>query len=130
ENGADWKTNILNGIGLKTSQYNTAVRLTEKVINIIGKENLIVTGHSLGGGLAQAAAIAHNLRAITFTAASPATVYRYNGQAAGIHNFAIGPEPLTVFNAFNMQFTSGHNYYSTQPKFWQHKFSHGIGAFK
>lgn len=66
--GRDWRTNIRQGIGLSAQQYEQAVELTADVNRAAG-DRLVVTGHSLGGGLAAIAALRFNLPAVTFNAA-------------------------------------------------------------
>jgi len=65
--------------GEVTGQYNYAMEIGFRLSEIqrLSNDNLMVTGHSLGGGLASAASIVGNLPAITFN-------------AAGLH-------PLTLF---------------------------------
>lgn len=72
---ADVKTNIMQGLGLKTAQYEKAVQLATELTG--NGQNVIFTGHSLGGGLASAAAIASGSRAITFNSAGLS--WRYGG---------------------------------------------------
>lgn len=78
---ADWLTNFANAFSLKTQQYESAMQFAEKVKKIVAdncldpSEKLRFTGHSLGGGLASAAALSTGLKAVTFN-------------AAGIHNNA------------------------------------------
>jgi len=68
---ADWPANILqSGLGLSFStQYDQAVALAEEVNQAVGGAELCMTGHSLGGGLASAAALAANRPAVTFNSA-------------------------------------------------------------
>lgn len=73
---ADWKANILQGLGIPTSQYDQAVSLATMVYYATGgkgnagdNDNVVLVGHSLGGGLASAASNATDLSAITFNAA-------------------------------------------------------------
>ncbi|MEL7167546.1 MAG: hypothetical protein AAGL96_18950, partial [Pseudomonadota bacterium] len=61
ENEGDWATNIRQGIGERTDQYGDELKnavldaLTE--VDRIEADGLRITGHSLGGGLASAAAL-------------------------------------------------------------------------
>jgi hypothetical protein len=68
---ADMRTNAMQAAGLRTSQYQQALRATEALLNNpnIGRENLVVTGHSLGGGLASAQGVAYGLQTYTFNSA-------------------------------------------------------------
>jgi uncharacterized Zn-binding protein involved in type VI secretion len=68
---ADWKANLMQGGGFDTPYYNEAkiVAKTMKA-NAAGEgSGLSFTGHSLGGGLASAAAVAADAPATTFNAA-------------------------------------------------------------
>jgi len=72
ENLKDWITDIRQGIGLddkKRGQYRKAIELADKVQEYAGQKNLIITGHSLGGGLASIASVATGCNAYTFNAA-------------------------------------------------------------
>jgi RHS repeat-associated protein len=69
---SDWgdiKANITQALGMDTKQYNQAIGLATKLSDALGAENLVITGHSLGGGLASAASLATGIRAETFNAA-------------------------------------------------------------
>jgi hypothetical protein len=98
----DWRNNIKQGLGWSAPQYTAAMALGDAVGRAVGQTQLIVTGHSLGGGLASAAALVAAVHADTFNAAglheytlyerdqndaplsSPAGGYveRYSGSAA------------------------------------------------
>lgn len=67
----DWMTNLGQGLGLDTAQYNEAVCVAKDCEKAFGQD-LILTGHSLGGGLAAAAAVAVDAPAVTFNAAGVA----------------------------------------------------------
>ncbi len=76
------KANAPQGFGFKTEQYEQAIALAKEV-DEWAKENgydLIITGHSLAGGLAQAAGIVTGNRTYTFNAAGPheATLKRHD----------------------------------------------------
>lgn len=66
----DWTTNIKNGLGMKTEQYNRAKMNTSILAEAVKKEgkSLQLTGHSLGGGLASYAATVCGVPAVTFNA--------------------------------------------------------------
>ncbi|MCL1635809.1 hypothetical protein M2650_14360 [Luteimonas sp. SX5] len=55
--------------GLDTAQYNQAVALAKEAEVAFGDGNVVFTGHSLGGGLASAAALATGGAGVTFNAA-------------------------------------------------------------
>jgi hypothetical protein len=66
----DWGNNFAQGWGLLPDQYNEAIDLGIKFKKDVSmKGHLVVTGHSLGGGLASAAALAGGFPADTFNAA-------------------------------------------------------------
>lgn len=71
----DWKQNLRQGIGAESAQYHMAQELAVKSVAAFG-DSLVITGHSLGGGLASAAALACGAPAVTFNAAglSDATI--------------------------------------------------------
>jgi hypothetical protein len=71
----DWKDNILQALGFHTPQYDMAVQLARDVFSKTNG-NVIFVGHSLGGGLASAAAGATGGSAITFNAAGLGSTYR------------------------------------------------------
>lgn len=70
----DWGQNVLQGVGMTgkesqaTSQYQQAMDLATQVKAVVGDE-LVLTGHSLGGGLASAAAIASSTPAYVYNGA-------------------------------------------------------------
>ena len=77
---SDWGNNLEQGLGNPSAYYERAVEIGNKV-----KGNVNIAGHSLGGGLASAAATASGKETYTFNAAglNNATISRYNG---GIDN--------------------------------------------
>jgi hypothetical protein len=79
----DWRTNTRQGAGLSSDHYTRALHIGSRLA-LAGNANVTVTGHSLGGGLASAAAIAGGRPAATFNAAglSNATIR----QARTIHD--------------------------------------------
>lgn len=66
---ADIKADAGQAFGLETKQYNQAIQLAKKAEVEFGEGNVAFTGHSLGGGLASAAALATNASAVTFNSA-------------------------------------------------------------
>lgn len=64
----DWKNNISQGFGFDAAQYNQAKVLAKDAKDAFG-DNLAITGHSLGGGLAQLGAVETGAPAVTFNAA-------------------------------------------------------------
>ncbi|CNJ29493.1 phospholipase A [Yersinia aldovae] len=64
----DWLSNIRQATGYEDVQYNQAVALGKAARMAFG-DDLVITGHSLGGGLAATAALATGTFAVTFNAA-------------------------------------------------------------
>jgi hypothetical protein len=64
----DADDNGLQGLGFETGQYRDAVALGEAAQRAFGEGNVVFTGHSLGGGLASAAALATGTPGVTFNA--------------------------------------------------------------
>ena len=67
DEGKDWLTNFRQGLGFEDAQYNQAVALAREAQVAFG-DQVVITGHSLGGGLAGAASIATGIPAVTFNA--------------------------------------------------------------
>jgi hypothetical protein len=70
--GADWYTDFVQGFGYGApEQYFAAMAIGDALARSPGipRGNLVATGHSLGGGLASAAAVVGDTRADTFNAA-------------------------------------------------------------
>lgn len=62
-------TNVPNGLGLPSPQGGQAIALARRLADSVGAENLTIVGHSLGGHLAAAGAVATGARAVTFNSA-------------------------------------------------------------
>ena len=73
----NWKANLRQALGFKAGQYTQAIKFAQKVVNRLGQGTIRFTGHSLGGGLASAAAIVTGRPATTFN-------------AAGLHSNTVG----------------------------------------
>lgn len=67
--GGDAKANLGQGAGLEVEQYAQATRLARTAALVFGSDNLAITGHSLGGGLASAAMLAVGSPGVTFNSA-------------------------------------------------------------
>ena len=76
----DWISNAKQALGVNSDHYTKALALGDKLARS-GVENITLTGHSLGGGLASAASIASGKNGVTFNAAglSDATISKANG---------------------------------------------------
>lgn len=66
---ADWGANAQQGVGALSSQHLKAIALAQHLASRVGSENMVLTGHSLGGGLASTASVATDVPAVTFNAA-------------------------------------------------------------
>lgn len=75
----DWRSNLRQGLGLTDVQYDMAVALASKAQQAWGQD-LVLAGHSLGGGLAATAGMVHEVPTVTFNAAGvhAATLERYD----------------------------------------------------
>ncbi len=93
---SDWRSNFQQGVGLTPDNYRKALVIGSKLA-LFGNANITITGHSLGGGLASAAAIASGSNATTFNSAglSDATIR----QARNIHA-AYGVETMDKVTAY------------------------------
>jgi len=84
EEPADWIDNFLQGAAFSTYQYNNALKLGASLFSVYGSgtafvtleqstpgkpTDIMMTGHSLGGGLASTATLVSGFRANTFNAA-------------------------------------------------------------
>ena len=104
-NPADLATNVQQARGLDTPAYNSAITLASALKNIIKLEDpnasLEVTGHSLGGGLAEAASSATGAKGTTYNAAGLSQYYIDKGQYSNdlkqnLVNYHVDGEILTT----------------------------------
>ncbi|MDC9594581.1 phospholipase [Xenorhabdus sp. IM139775] len=65
----DFMVSIRQGLGFNEKQYNQAVELAHKALEVFG-EDVVFTGHSLGGGLATVAALATGKPAVIYNSVS------------------------------------------------------------
>jgi lipase family protein len=93
----DWiDDDVAQGVGMGSKQYEKAIKLSEKVKNKVGKDKLIITGHSLGGGLATAGG-----------AATGCETYAFN--PPGVH-----PNTYKMYGVKKPDTSKVHTYYSNQ----------------
>lgn len=102
---SDWQANFRQGVGLSSDHYQRALNIGMRLAMRPGG-NVMITGHSLGGGLASAAALAGGRDAATFNAAglSDATIARANairtdagiGRAVQVQAFYVRGEVLSA----------------------------------
>ncbi|MGH8080739.1 MAG: hypothetical protein ACREP7_09195 [Lysobacter sp.] len=102
----DWINNARQGIGWDSKQYDQAVQLAQDAQQAFG-ENMVIAGHSLGGGLAATAALATDTTAVTFNASGvhddtlrglgldPGTV-KNDAENGQIRRYNVGGEILTA----------------------------------
>jgi hypothetical protein len=101
----DWKHNLGQGLGFKDAQYDQAIALGRQAKEAYG-DQLIVTGHSLGGGLAAASSMVNEIPAVTFNAAGvhdktlerygfDADVLKQEAEHGLIRSYAVKNEILT-----------------------------------
>ena len=83
EDWSDWSTNLQQGVGVETEQYNMSMKLAQLVTRKFPVGTVDITGHSLGGGLASAA-----------TAVTGAKGYTFN--AAGLHPNTVSRAPYNI----------------------------------
>jgi hypothetical protein len=78
----DWPHNFRQGLGFEDAQYDQAIALAREAKQAFG-DNVVLTGQSLGGGLAAAASMVNEVPAVTFNAAGvhDKTVERYGFDA-------------------------------------------------
>jgi hypothetical protein len=89
--------------GLRTgNQYEFALSLTLLVLKKFGHDNLVLTGHSLGGGLAQYSASELHLKAVTFNGAGVKSPLYTN--SSNIINVRVAGDPVSsgVFSTENL----------------------------
>ena len=93
---SDMPTNLLQAGGMSVSQYQKAVSLAEKVSATVGSTRLTFTGHSLGGGLATAAAAKVHELAVVF---NPAALQKWTANKLGLDfEFAKNWVQVTTMN--------------------------------
>ena len=95
----DWVANGLQLGGL-SRQYDDAVSIAQNVHNLFG-DNVTITGHSLGGGLASLAGLVTGLQTFTFNAAglSPNTMKEYDVDETmdgSIYAYFVVGDPLST----------------------------------
>jgi len=119
---ADWANNVtqvLVGGTARPSQYMLAEMVTREAIKLYGN-GITLTGHSLGGGLAQYAATCHPVRAVTFNAAGLRALN--SGAAYGDRVININTKFDPVSEIGNQ---IGTEYVLNDTKGW---YTHGIGT--
>jgi len=94
--GRDVLTDLVQASGFRTAQHEKAIALARLVQAKLGPNiELTLTGHSLGGGLAAAAAYATGLSAIVFNPASLNATYS-QGNSGSIRSHIIVGDLLSI----------------------------------
>ncbi|WP_261435761.1 phospholipase [Serratia ficaria] len=102
----DWSNNINQAFGQSSEYYSKAVDIGNRLK--FSTENISISGHSLGGGLASAASVASGKPGWTFNASglNSRTVERYGGSLIGHENsinaYRVGGEVLTKLQEINL----------------------------
>ena len=86
ELGKDVGNDIAGGV-FTSFQVNEAINVSTKLAKAVGRENVDFTGHSLGGELASAAALATGGAAVTFNAAGLSDTSQALARGKCIDNF-------------------------------------------
>ena len=75
----DWLNNARQGAGMQSDYYDRAMAVAKALSGVKGQEGFEITGHSLGGGLASAAAAVTGAHTTTFNSAGlhPDTAPRF-----------------------------------------------------
>jgi hypothetical protein len=107
ESGQDWWNNAEQSVGLPSDYYDKA-KVLARTVDLTSRGSVEFTGHSLGGGLASAAAAATGKPAITYNAAglhannaggyrenpAPVDAYYVPGDfLSGVQDNIGGPQP-------------------------------------
>lgn len=93
----DWEANIHQIAGI-SEQYDRAGEIGEKLAKLLGVKNLIMTGHSKGGGQAAYCALRTGCRAITFNPAGLGlTKFKHvKDKQADINSYVLIFDPLNL----------------------------------
>ena len=104
----DLGADATQAFGLDTKQYNQAIALAKEAEVAFGDGNVVFTGHSLGGGLASAAALATDASAVTFNAAglsnetlrslglNPNAARDQVADSGQVRRYVVNGDPLTL----------------------------------
>jgi len=99
KSGRDWGNNANQFLGRQSSQYDQALLLARSVKAVYGDE-LVIAGHSLGGGLASYAAVATDSPAVTF---NPAAVSDQSLMRAGLDPDAARSSAVGLVRSFTVE---------------------------
>jgi hypothetical protein len=110
--GKDWGANLGQGLGFETAQYNQAIVLAKQARTAFGDE-LVITGHSLGGGLAAVGSAVADTPAVTFNAAGvndrtltriglDPGAFKQEAESGQVRRYAVDNEILTGLQERNL----------------------------
>jgi len=98
QTGEDWINNGQQLVGLSSEHYDKALRIGQRLASV--ELNVTLTGHSLGGGMASAAALASGHEADTFNASglTASTIEQAQGDrsAPDIDAYYLRGDPLSL----------------------------------
>lgn len=125
----DWENNISQTVGI-SAQYDLSVSNAIKLKNSKVGNNLSFTGHSLGGGMAEANAIATGLKAITFNAAalSGATKSKYGSGISRTNAYIMTTDPLNALQMSTGNSAGGSPHYLPAVGFGSYFNGHSINS--
>lgn len=104
---SDLTTDINQAMGLKAQQYEEAIQMAKTLKDDLGDDaesKLRFTGHSLGGGLASAAALVTGIKAETFNAAG---VHKNTVARHGVEPEMIDMLATDLINAYRVHWATG-----------------------
>ncbi|MEQ1638427.1 MAG: hypothetical protein ABL903_17280 [Methylococcales bacterium] len=90
ESGLDTYTDTILTQGHDSGQFDHAYKFAQKIINTYPNRKIVITGHSLGGGLAQAVGASFQLETYAFNA-SPVPNNFFNDHSVSQNNPAFKP---------------------------------------
>ncbi|MEM6897369.1 MAG: PAAR domain-containing protein [Pseudomonadota bacterium] len=98
QTAGDWAENIRQGAGMDSAYYNRAAQIG-RVADAAAPGRVSYTGHSLGGGLASAAAAVNGGPARTFNAAglTENTMEQFGANTGGTQAYFLNEDPLSSF---------------------------------
>lgn len=106
EDAHDWLANLRQGVGRDEVQYRQAAMAASRVRAAVDGD-LVLTGHSLGGGLAALASLRAGVPAVTFNAAGihdrtlalhgiPGDVRRFAAASGHVRHYTVENDLVTV----------------------------------
>jgi len=112
----DWKDNLLQAVGVSTTQYRQAVKLAAKVKQQLSGQDLLTAGHSLGGGLATAAALQIEVEGHVF---NPAALLDKTARQLGLNNYTDASKFVSVTTMHGDILTRVQNWVYAESAFYE-----------